>query len=59
MNNFIYQLRSSNAAERCWQSYANANSDGGSRLSGMKLIPAHSAFDRCDSLATISGEPMT
>ena len=29
------------------------------RLSGMNVIPAHIAFDRCDSLATNSGEPMT
>jgi len=33
--------------------------DGGARLSGMNVIPAHIAFDRCNSLATNSGESMT
>jgi len=59
MNYFSQQLRSSIAAKRRWQSYANANGYGDSRLSGMNVIPAHIAFDRCDSLATHSGEPMT
>ncbi len=59
MNFFIQQLGLSTAAERRWQSYANANGDGGARLSGMNVIPAHIAFDRLDSLATNSGEPMT
>jgi len=59
MNYFIQQLRSSNAAKRRWQSYANVNVNGGARLSGMNVIPAHIAFDLCDSLATNSGEPMT
>jgi hypothetical protein len=59
MNYFIQQLGLSTAAKRRWQSYANVNGYGGSRLSGMNVIPAHIAFDRCDSLATNSGEPMT
>jgi len=59
MNYFIQQLRFSTAAKRRWQSYANVDGDGGARLSGMNVIPAHIAFDRFDSLATNSGEPMT
>ena len=59
MNYFIQQLGLSTAAKRRWQSYANVSGDGGARLSGMNVIPAHIAFDRCDSLATNSGEPMT
>jgi len=59
MSYFIQQLGLSNAAKRRWQSYAIVNVDGGARLSGMNVIPAHIAFDRCDSLATNSGEPMT
>jgi len=58
MNYFIQQLGLS-AADRRWQLYANVDGDGGARLSGMPSIPAHIAFDRCDSLATNSGEPMT
>ena len=52
------QLGLSTAAKQRWQSYANVDGDGGARLSDMNVIPAHTAFDRCDSLATISGEPM-
>ena len=59
MNYFIQQIRLTTAAKRRWQSYATANADGSARLSGMNLIPAHIAFDRCDRLATNSGEPMT
>ncbi len=59
MNYFIQQLGLSTAAKRRWQLYANVDGDGGARLSGMNVIPAHIAFDRCDSLATNSGEPMT
>ena len=59
MNYFIQKLGLATVAERRWQSYANVNADGGARLSGMNVIPAHIAFDRCDSLATNSGEPMT
>jgi len=59
MNYFIQQLGLSNAAKRRWQSHANVDAYGGSRLSGMNVISAHIAFNRCDSLATNSGEPMT
>jgi hypothetical protein len=59
MSYFIQQLGLATAAKRRWQSYAIASVDGGARLSGMNVIPAHIAFDRCDSLATNSGEPMT
>lgn len=59
MNNFMQQLALAAAAKRRWHSYANANVDGGVRLSGMNVIPAHIAFNRCDSLTTNSGEPMT
>ena len=59
MNYLIQQLGLLTAARRRWQSYANVDGDGGARLSGMNVIPAHIAFDRCDSLATNSGEPMT
>ena len=59
MNYFIQQLRLATAAKRRWQSYANVDGDGGARLSGMNLIPAHSAFSRCDSLSIHNGEPMT
>jgi hypothetical protein len=56
MTEFIQQLRSLTAANRRWQSYANVDRVGHARLTG---IPAHSAFGRCDSLATIGGEAMT
>lgn len=59
MQNHIQKFGLSTVAHRRWQSYANVAADGGARLSGMDLIPAHFAFDRCDSLATNSGEPMT
>lgn len=59
MNHFTQKLGLATVADRCWQSYANVNADGRARLSGMNVIPAHIAFDRCDSLATNSGEPMT
>ena len=59
MNYFIQQLGLPTAAKQRWQSYANVDGDGGARLSGMNVLPAHTAFNRCDSLATISGEPMT
>lgn len=52
------QLGLSTVATKRWQSYANVDGDGGARLSDMNVIPAHTAFNRCDSLATISGEPM-
>ncbi|MEM7610275.1 MAG: hypothetical protein AAF270_01155 [Pseudomonadota bacterium] len=55
----MQQLALAAAAKRRWHSYANANVDGGVRLSGMNVIPAHIAFNRCDSLTTNSGEPMT
>jgi hypothetical protein len=58
VNYFIRQLGLSTAAKRRWQSYANVDGYGDARLSGMNVIPAHIAFDRCDSLATNSGEPM-
>lgn len=56
MNYLIQQTGLSIAAKRCWQSYANVNQDGGTRLCGMNVIPAH--IDRFDSLHTNSGEPM-
>ncbi len=59
----IQQFGLATVAKRRWQSYANVDGDGGLRLSGMKRIPAHTAFDRCESLAVNlmidSGEPMT
>jgi hypothetical protein len=59
MSYFIQQLGLATAAKWSWQSYAIASVDGGARLSGMNAIPAHIAFDRCDSLATNSGKAMT
>ena len=59
MNFFIKQNGLSTAATRRGHSYANVDGVGGACLSGMNLIPAHSAFDHFDSLATNSGEPMT
>jgi len=59
MNRSIQQLGLATAAKRRWQTYANVDGYGGARLSGMDVIPAHIVFDRCDSLATNSGETMT
>ena len=59
MIHFNQKLGLATVADRRWQSYANVTADGGARLSGMEFIPVHIAFDRCDSLATNSGEPMT
>jgi len=59
MNKFIQHLGLSTAAKRRWHSNANVDGSGGARLSGINDIPMHIAFDRCDSLATNSGEPMT
>jgi len=58
MNYRTQQLGLSPAAARRWQSYANVDGYGSANLSGMKQIPAHIVFNRCDSLATNSGEPM-
>lgn len=59
MSHFIQKPGLATVADRRWQSYANVSADGGACLSGMNVIPAHIALDRCDSLATNSGEPMT
>ena len=59
MNYFIRQLGLSAAAKRRWALYASVDRDGGARLSGLRFIPAHTAFDRCDFLATSNGESMT
>jgi len=59
MNTPIQQLGLSIAANWRRHSYASVNGFGGSRLSGMHVIPAHTAFNRCNLLATDSGEPMT
>jgi len=55
MNGFSIQLGFSTASKRRWQPIANANGNGGERR---YATPMHASFNRCDSLATISGEPM-
>ena len=58
MNAFVQKLGLSTVTKRRGHSYANAVADGYAYLSGMRLMPAHIAFGRCDALATNSGEPM-
>ena len=59
MIHYIQKPGLETVADRRWQSYANVTADGGTPVPGMNVIPADFAFDRCDSLATNSGEPMT
>jgi hypothetical protein len=59
MKNVTQKPGSANAATWRWQSYANVYAFGRACLLGMNPIPAHTVFNRCDSLTPIYWGPMT
>ena len=59
MKKSLLQLGSPIAANRCWQTPALADDNGGARLSGTTALPAHVAYDRIAMFTVDYGDVMT